>query len=120
MEYLERPSVMLERTMYDKAYYEIDCRTMLNHLEILRDGETSCCCTTFLDERLGSVLDYNKETKICKVHAVLHDTQGVDAIDMTADVNVNPNGNLAVISADITRLKEYDSSLDRQGILYAN
>lgn len=66
------------------------------------------------------VLDYNKETKICKVHAVLHDTQGVDAIDMTADVNVNPNGNLAVISADITRLKEYDSSLDRQGILYAN
>ena len=66
------------------------------------------------------VIDYNKETKICKVHAVLHDTQGVDAIDMTADVNINPNGNLAVISADITRLKEYDSSLDRQGILYAN
>jgi hypothetical protein len=69
---------------------------------------------------LLEVIDYNKETKICKVHAVLHDTQGVDVVDITADVNINPNGNLDVISADITRLKEYDSSLDRQGILYAN
>ncbi len=86
-----------ERNEYNDI--DIDCMDILTPLE---------------------VIDYNKETKICKVHAVLHDTQGVDAVDITADVNVNPNGNLAVISADITRLKEYDSSLDRQGILYAN
>lgn len=84
-----------ERNEYNDI--DIDCMDILTPLE---------------------VLDYNKETKICKVHAVLHDTQGVDAIDITAEIDLNPN--MSVISADITRLKEYDSSLDRQGILYAN
>ncbi len=60
-EYIDRPSVMLERTMSDTAYYDFDCRTMFNHLEILRDGETACCCTTFMDERLGNVLTSTKE-----------------------------------------------------------
>lgn len=56
-DYLERPSKLLSETIFDRSYYELDCKTMLNHLEVLDHGVTSCCCTTFVAERLGNVLE---------------------------------------------------------------
>lgn len=45
---------------------------------------------------------------------------GEDAIDITAEVSVNHNGNPVVMSADITRIKEYDSSYERPNAISAN
>lgn len=60
-DYLNRPSALLKKTIFDRNSYDLDCRTMLNHLEILWDGGTSCCCTTFMDERLGSVQEHSRD-----------------------------------------------------------
>lgn len=51
------PSRMLKRTIFDKSNYDLECNTMLNHLEILRDGNTRCCCTTFVKEDLDNVIE---------------------------------------------------------------
>lgn len=53
------PSRMLRQTIFDRACYDLDCRTMLNHLEILRGGDTRCCCTTFVSQNLDNVLEKN-------------------------------------------------------------
>ncbi len=71
-DFFYRPSVYLTKTYFDKSFYNFDCHTMLNHLEILRDGETSCCCTTFMDERLGNITKMTK-TQLWKsaLHKIL-------------------------------------------------
>lgn len=51
------PSNMLRKTIFDKAYYNLKCNTMLNHLEILDRGNTRCCCTTFVQPNLGNILE---------------------------------------------------------------
>lgn len=61
IDFFNRPSVYLSKTYFDTNYYDLECHTMLNHLEILRDGETSCCCTTFMYERLGNITKMPKE-----------------------------------------------------------
>ena len=66
------------------------------------------------------VTEYDPEMHVCKVHAVLHNMNGEDAIDMTAEVSVNHNGNPVVMSADITRIKDYDSSYERPNVISAN
>lgn len=58
---IELPSNMLKKTIYDDNCYDLDCKTMMNHLEILRNGETMCCCSTFIEYNLGSVLDRGKD-----------------------------------------------------------
>lgn len=50
------PSELLKKTIFDQSCYDLQCETMLNHLEVLNQGNTSCCCTTFMDNRLGEVL----------------------------------------------------------------
>lgn len=50
-----QPSRMLRKTIFDRSRYEIECHTMLNHLEILAEGNTRCCCTTFVDQSLGNI-----------------------------------------------------------------
>lgn len=50
------PSQLLYKTIFDRACYDFTCKTMLNHLEVLTEG-SSCCCTTFLDIRLGNVFE---------------------------------------------------------------
>lgn len=52
-----QPSHMLKETVFDTAYYDLDCQTMLNHLEILHEGDTRCCCTTFVRQNLDNVLE---------------------------------------------------------------
>ena len=51
------------------------------------------------------IMDLDAENKKCKVHGTLHDINGVDAIEITADVCIDVDGNYGVTSADITRLK---------------
>lgn len=64
------------------------------------------------------ITDFDAENKICKVHGVLHDTKGTDAIELTAEVNIDFDSNYGVVSADITRLKEYDDSLKRESVIW--
>lgn len=52
-------SVMLRKTIFDQSYYNLECNTMLNHLEILDYGNTRCCCTTFVKPNLGNVFEKN-------------------------------------------------------------
>lgn len=66
------------------------------------------------------VTEYDSSIHVCKVHAVLHNMNGDDALDMTAEISVNHNGNPVVMSADITRIKEYDSSYERPNAVSAN
>ncbi len=51
------PSSMLRKTIFDRSYYDLECNTMLNHLEILHDGNTRCCCTTFVKEDLDNIFE---------------------------------------------------------------
>lgn len=48
------PSEMLRATVFDKHSYKLNCRTPLNHMELLTDGEMYCCCSTFM-RSLGNV-----------------------------------------------------------------
>lgn len=66
------------------------------------------------------VTEYDPSIHVCKVHAVLHNMNGEDALDMTAEVSVNYKGSPAVMSADITRIKDYDSSYERPNAVSAN
>lgn len=50
------PSVMLAKTMYDKAQYDLVCDTMFSTYEIESTGEVTCCCTTFINERIGNLI----------------------------------------------------------------
>lgn len=52
-----QPSHMLRQTIFDRAYYNLDCRTMLNHLEIFHDGDTRCCCTTFVTQNMDNIME---------------------------------------------------------------
>lgn len=52
-----QPSHMLRKTIFDRAYYDLDCRTMLNHLEIFHGGDTRCCCTTFVKQNLDNIME---------------------------------------------------------------
>ena len=66
------------------------------------------------------VTEYDPNIHVCKVHVVLHNMNGEDALDMTAEISVNYKGNPVVMSADITRIKEYDSSYERPNAVSAN
>lgn len=52
-----RPSELLKKTIFDQSYYDLQCNTMLNHLEILRNGDTRCCCTTFVRQNLDNIFE---------------------------------------------------------------
>lgn len=66
------------------------------------------------------VTEYDEENQTCSAHAVLRDVNGEEAIEITAEVIINAlNSNVAVKSADITRLNEYDGTLKRPSVLWA-
>ncbi|MCI8287934.1 MAG: hypothetical protein HFH89_09830 [Lachnospiraceae bacterium] len=48
---------MLKQTLFAEEVYDFSCDTMLNHLEVAIGGKTVCCCSTFLDEEMGSILE---------------------------------------------------------------
>lgn len=95
-EYLS--SIAIQCYLEDRAEYNdinIDCGDIMAPLEML---------------------EYDEENKTSRVHAVLHDVNGVDAIDVTADIDLN---SVQVTSADITRLNEYDGTLKRPSVIWA-
>ena len=58
---VEKPSDLLRRTIYDRSKYRLVCDTMFNTYEIEATGEVCCCCTTFINERIGNLIyqDFN-------------------------------------------------------------
>ena len=58
---LGQPSRLIRKTIFDRNYYDLTCNTMLNHLEILNNGNTRPCCTTFIEHDLDNVLDNSVE-----------------------------------------------------------
>ena len=56
-QFLELPSILLRQTIFDQAYYDLQCKTMENHLEILEGGKTRCCCTTFVSQGLDNIFE---------------------------------------------------------------
>ena len=48
---------MLRETLFSEEVYDFTCDTTLNHLEVAMGGKTVCCCSTFLDEEMGSILE---------------------------------------------------------------
>lgn len=53
---VEKPSLYLSRTIYDRSKYNLVCDTMFNTYEIEATGEVCCCCTTFIKERIGNLI----------------------------------------------------------------
>ena len=43
------PSSLLEQTIFDKACYNLECNTMLNHFTCSRGHSAWCCCSAFID-----------------------------------------------------------------------
>jgi len=67
-----QPSRLLRQTIFDRSYYDLDCKTMLNHLEILSGGHTRCCCTTFVQQNLDTVFEKDaKSLWQSKLHKVM-------------------------------------------------
>lgn len=52
---------LLKRTLFDRSCYDFACDTMLNHMEVEAGGRCRCCCTTFVKESIGNVLDETAE-----------------------------------------------------------
>lgn len=68
----EQPSKLLKTTIYSKEKYEMACETMLNNYEVERDGQISCCCTTFVNKRIGNLICQDfKDIWNSNVHRVM-------------------------------------------------
>ena len=75
-----QPSYMLRQTIFDRSFYDLDCRTMLNHLEILNGGYTRCCCTTFVKQNLDNILDKDLDELW---HSNLHKIMCLSTVNQT-------------------------------------
>ena len=51
------PSTLLRKTIFDQSYYDLECNTMQNHLEVFYRGNTRCCCTTFVGQNLDNIFE---------------------------------------------------------------
>lgn len=56
-ELLTQPSWMLRKTIFDKHCYNVECRTIFNHVELNQIGELQCCCVPFVIGRIGNIED---------------------------------------------------------------
>jgi hypothetical protein len=61
------------------------------------------------------ITEFDEASNKCKAHAVLNDANGVEAVEITADIDVEGNN---VIDAEVTRLNERDESLKRPDVLW--
>ena len=70
---LNLPSILLRQTIFEQSYYELECNTMQNHLEILTDGNTRSCCTTFVAQGLDNIFDKTRsELWNSVIHKILY------------------------------------------------
>lgn len=67
--FLELPSIMLRQTIFDKSYYDLKCKTVLNHLEFLVDGMAINCCPSLISQGLGNALDKSRDELW---HSIIH------------------------------------------------
>ena len=63
----------------------------------------------------AEITEFDENTKKSKAHAVLKDINGNDAVEITADIDVEK---FEVIDAEVTRLNERDESLKRPDVLW--
>lgn len=75
-----RPSELLRKTIFDKNCYKLACETMLNHLEIFHNGNTRCCCTTFVRQNLDSIMKKNEHDMW---HSNLHKVLALSCVNHT-------------------------------------
>lgn len=54
-EFMNVPSEMLRKTIFQKEVYDFQCETMLNHVEVGGDGALMCCCSTFINNDIGRI-----------------------------------------------------------------
>lgn len=107
-ELLSLPSYMLRKTIFDQSYYDLECNTMLNHLEIFGEGNTRCCCTTFVAQNLDNIFDKNLDELW---HSALHKVMGLSTVNKTfsfCDKNMCPL--FVAKKAEDCRLKGQDTS----------
>ena len=57
-----QPSSMLSKTIFDQVHYDLVCRTMGNHVEVLTAGNIYCCCSTLIDRPIGSIRSESFQT----------------------------------------------------------
>lgn len=75
-----QPSAMLRKTIFDRTCYKLACETMLNHLEIFHDGNTRCCCTTFVKQNLSSIMKCPEQELW---HSALHKVLALSCVNHT-------------------------------------
>jgi len=65
-------SVLFKKTYMDNVYYELDCQSMLTHLDLSARGRVDTCCATFLNVSVGNLLvqDMNDIWK-SRLHKIL-------------------------------------------------
>lgn len=69
---LRMPSALLNEIWTNTSCYNLECTTMLHHLDILDKGTLNCCCTTFMLEFLGNLLEEDiKDIWNSKWHRIL-------------------------------------------------
>lgn len=67
-----RPSELLKKTIFDQSYISLTCHTMMNTFEAGTDGRVSCCCTAFVEEKIGNlVMDNFTEIWGSWIHKIL-------------------------------------------------
>lgn len=105
------PSTLIKRTIYDRHYYKFTCKTMLNHLEILNEGKTRCCCTTFVGQDLGRVTNgkvWNSNThKIMSLSCANHTYSFCDKTMCPLFVAEEP-----LDSRNVSFVEDYDRECD--------
>lgn len=57
-----QPSQMLEKTIFEQSQYDLECKTMENHAEVLAAGNVFCCCSTLIDRPIGNIRDCTFES----------------------------------------------------------
>lgn len=65
------------------------------------------------------VLEYDDEIKRCKVHTIMIDVNGEEAVDFTGEIMLTKQFDEAIADAQVTRLNEYDGTLKRPSVLWA-
>lgn len=69
---MRMPSELLRETIFDQNCYDLECSTMLNHIELQTGGHVYNCCTSFVENAIGNVEDEPiKEIWNSSVHKIM-------------------------------------------------
>lgn len=54
-EFLTQPSTMLRRTIFSASCYDVECKTLFNHIELAQSGIVNVCCVPFVVGEIGNI-----------------------------------------------------------------